>query len=291
MRILITGSTGFVGKHLVAALKSHDVAGFDKSNGDDVTDFNAIMTRVANFKPDVIVHLAAQAIVGSAEQSPMDTFETNIMGTANVLEIARKEGIRIVIVSTDKVYGYQPSMLPYTENTYLEPVGTYDTSKACADLLAQNYIRVYKAPVIIVRPCNIYGYDRNLSRLIPEIVTKGLRNERILLRSDGTQVREYIFIDDLIDAYVKLIEGFDTHKGQIFNIGSGDSMSVIEVILTAGRVLGRELGYDILSTARNEIQAQYLDSSKFMGALGWKPGHSFEEGLRLTKKRYEVEKI
>jgi CDP-glucose 4,6-dehydratase len=287
-RVLVTGGSGFVGGHLVRRLKENkiEVLVYDRKKGFDIRDYSALEEQVKQFKPDVMVHLVAIATVGEGGRKPRLTFEVNVDGTFNVLEIARQHNINTIIMSTDKVYGYQPDKLPYLESTPLQPIGVYDVTKAMGDLMAQIYAKVYDSPLIILRPCNIYGFDKNMSRLMPEVITKCIKGDEIVLRSDGTQVREYIFIGDMVDAFIKLMNEFELHKGRVFNVGSGQYHTVLEVVEKIKSIMDSDVPVRVLDTAKNEIKEQYLDSY-LMKNTGWKPKHLFDEGLKKTIETYK----
>ncbi len=301
--ILITGGAGFIGSNLAKELVRQGqrvVVVDDLSSGKrenvpseavfyqaDVRDKN-IMGIFAKENPSVIFHFAARPLVENAYYNPFDAIETNIMGTVNILEICRKQKNieSIVIVSSDKAYG-KSTQLPYRENFPLKGDHPYDVSKASADLIAQTYANTYGLPILITRFSNVFGPgDLNASRIIPGIMESVLYKKELLIRSDGTMVREYTYVKDIVAGCIQLAN----HKkdfGQAFNFGSENIMSVMDVIRKSEEVLGAKINYKILNTAKNEIPAQYLDWTKAREILGWQPQTPLENGIQETFDWYK----
>lgn len=314
--IFVTGATGFLGSYLVKELLKfnsniiclvRDVVssslffkdGLDKKvtmiNGDLIDNY-LIERAIVEYDVDVIFHLGAQALVGIANKSPVQTLEQNIKGTWNVLEAARKHKVKATIVaSSDKAYG-DSDALPYREETPLRGKHPYDVSKSCADLIAQAYFKTYNLPVIIVRCGNIFGGgDLNFSRIIPGTIRDLLNNARPVIRSDGKLVRDYIFVLDVVDAYIKICEFLLDGKcmGEAFNIGYEKQYTVIEIVDKVKEMMGKKhVQPRILDIAKNEIEKQWLSCEKAKKLLGWKPKYNFEDGLKMTiewyKKEYKV---
>lgn len=257
----------------------------------DVTDYALIERALNEYEIDTIIHLAAQTIVPIANRAPLSTFETNIKGAWTVLEAARRSPkvSRIVIASSDKAYGVQET-LPYTEDAPLLGCYPYDVSKSCTTLLARTYAAAYKLSLAITCCANLYGGgDLNWSRLIPATIRSLLRAERPIVRSDGTLVRDYLYVIDAVCAYLTLAEELDRPevRGEMFNFGMDDPRSVLQVVQTIVSLSEHpELDPVVLNDAPNEIQAQYLDSRKARRILGWSPSFTFETGLRETLAWY-----
>lgn len=309
-RVLVTGAGGFVGSHLAATLAKRGarVVGIIRDsrgqrslagrNADDVdtvfgslTD-DALVERVFNeYEVEYCFHLAAQAIVGVANRSPISTFESNIRGTWSVLEAARNatELRGLVIASTDKVYGDQPT-LPYTEDSALNAVYPYDASKLCAEILARSYSATYDLPLATVRCANIYGPgDLNWSRLIPGTIRSVLAGETPIIRSDGTLKRDYLYVDDAVSAYLTLGEqlGRPEVTGEVFNFGWSEGYSVLEVVRAVLRSMGRSnVEPNVLNEARGEIKDQWLSAAKAEQILGWRPSVRLEEGIERSVRWY-----
>jgi CDP-glucose 4,6-dehydratase len=243
---------------------------------------------------DTLFHLGAQTLVGTALRSPLATFEANLRGTYNLLEACRRQaGLvkRILVASSDKAYGTSPH-LPYTEEMPLQGEHPYDVSKSCTDLLTRCYAVTYGLPATIARCGNIYGgADLNWSRIVPGTIRSVLRGERPVLRSDGTYVRDYLYVEDVVDAFLLLADAVerDAVKGEAFNFSPERPLTVFEITEALLRLLGQEdLRPVVLDEARAEIHDQYLDSAKARRVLGWSPRWSLDDGLRATIEWYRA---
>jgi CDP-glucose 4,6-dehydratase len=257
----------------------------------DVTNYELVERVLNEYEIEVVFHLAAQTIVPIANRAPLSTFETNIKGTWTLLEAARRAPKigRVVVASSDKAYGAHEK-LPYTEDASLLGHHPYDVSKACADRIARAYAVTYDLPVAVTRCANIYGGgDLNWSRLIPGTIRSVIRGKRPVIRSDGTLIRDYVYVQDAVAAYLRLAEsiGAPGVTGEAFNFGMDDPKSVMDVVQAIIDVSDRPMLEPIvLAEACNEIHAQYLDSSKAGCLLGWEPRYSLREGLRETMAWY-----
>jgi len=253
VRALVTGGRGFAGSWLARALleKGAEVSSLDRESaapsglelhgieGDvndvvgDLRDGELVGGLLQDRSIDAVFHLAAQAIVGDANASPVPTFQTNIEGTWVVLEASREAGVGLVVVaSSDKAYGPH-EQLPYTEESALQPVFPYDVSKAATDLIARSYWHTYGLPVAITRFANLYGGgDRNFSRLIPETVTAVLDGRSPVIRSDGSPERDFLYVEDAASAYLTVANALGRGRagGEAFNAGWGRPHPVREVI-------------------------------------------------------------
>lgn len=253
----------------------------------DLLDFWAVERIFNEYEIEACFHLAAQTQVLISNRSPLSTFESNIRGTWNVLEAARKSELldRIVIASSDKAYGEQKT-LPYTEDMCLKGLHPYDVSKTCTDLLAQAYYNTYGLPLGITRCANIYGGgDINFDRIIPGTIRSILMDKEPIIRSDGTPVRDYLYVLDAVDAYLTLAEKMDQDivKGQAFNFGTEKPISVLELtekMITASgknhlrpKILGK-------GKIKGEIDEQYLSSMKAKKILNWSPKYDLDTGLK-----------
>ena len=295
--LLITGVKGFVGSHLAKHLsEKYEIIGIDRHRGEslldffglkitfiegDILDLEFLKRVISDYDVDKVIHLAAVATVGKAKRNPLEAIKVNVLGTANVLEACRYCGVKkLVYNSTDKIYSFQPEMLPYDENTPLRASDLYSSTKVCADILAQTYMG--EIPITIVRPCNLYGLDLNFSRLIPHTIISCLANQPISLRSDGEHIREFLYIED----YCKAIELLLKKGYGIYNLGSGNYFKVLAVVKKIKRLTKSRSRIKILNIAKDEIPVQYLDSSRIR-ELGWKPEYSFEMGLLKTIRAYK----
>ncbi len=253
-----------------------------------------LMDRVVNeYEVAVVFHLAAQTIVGTANASPVSTFDTNIRGTWTLLEACRKRAdVRVVVAASDKAYGAHDE-LPYRETFALEPRYPYDVSKAATDLMARSYWHTWRLPVAVTRFANLFGGgDLNLSRLVPEAVRAAIAGRAPVIRSDGTLERDFIYVEDAVAAYLAILDHLEEGKaaGEAYNAGSGVPHSVLDVVSLVCRVAETDVEPDIRGqgTPPGEIQRQYVDSSKLRELSGWTPQVDLEEGLRRTVAWYRA---
>jgi CDP-glucose 4,6-dehydratase len=259
----------------------------------ELQDFAVLERAVNHYEVDTVVHLGAQAIVTAAERFPLETFESNIRGTYNLLEVCRVHRDlvqRVVVASSDKAYGDNQGE-PYTEDLPLMARHPYDVSKTCADLLAQTYAYTYDLPVTIARCGNIYGGgDLNWSRLVPGTIRALLDDTAPQIRSDGSYVRDYLFVKDAAVAYLTLAEhAADEHvRGEAFNFSANAPMSVLDLVNCIARLMGkRHVQPNILNRAKHEIPHQVLSADKARTQLGWQPQYTLEQGLTETIGWYE----
>jgi len=259
-----------------------------------ITDYRLVERILNEYEVDTCFHLAAQAVVGIANRSPLATFESNIKGTWCVLEACRVSKMiqRVIVASSDKAYGSQP-FLPYTEEMPLLGANPYDASKVCTDVLARSYQQTFDMPLAIARCANIYGGgDLNFSRLVPGTIRSALWGERPIIRSDGTPVRDYLYVDDAVRAYVSLGEKLSRPevRGQSFNFGSGRPISVQQLVQQILHLSPNpHLKPDVRGTGtpNGEIERQYLSSQRAKTGLGWSAEVPLEAGLRRTVSWYQ----
>jgi CDP-glucose 4,6-dehydratase len=251
-----------------------------------------LMERALNeYEVDTVFHLAAQAIVGIANRSPLSTFETNIRGTWTLLEACRTIGVqRVVVAASDKAYGIHDK-LPYREEFALQPRYPYDVSKAATDMIARSYWHTFGLPVAVTRFANLFGGgDLNLSRLVPEATLAVIEGRPPVIRSDGTLERDYLYVEDAVEAYLSICDLLAAGQGagEAFNAGGDKPHSVLEIVALLCRVAGASVEPDIRGhgTPPGEIRRQWLDSSKLRTMSGWAPRISLEEGLRRTVDWY-----
>ncbi len=305
--VLVTGATGIVGGHLcrtllrrgayvVAFVRDDDSQSAFYRDGTarscsivrgELQRFEDCIRAVNAQDIEVVFHLGAQTLVGTALRDPVETFESNLRGSYNLLEAARRlpELVKAFIVaSSDKAYG-DSSVLPYTEDMPLAGRHPYDVSKSCTDLLATCYGVSYDLPVAIARCGNIYGAgDLNWSRIVPGTIRSLLAGERPVLRSDGRNIRDYIYVSDVVDAYLALAERLNEPeiRGEAFNFSLETRISVLEIVRTITSLIGSQLEPVVLGTATHEIKEQTLDASKARKLLRWRPQWSLEAGLAET---------
>ena len=313
--VFITGANGLVGSWLTKELVNRgantvvlirDFIPRDsllKSVYDDlgavvsgsITDYPLVERIFNEYEIECCFHLAAQTIVGIANRSPLGTFESNIKGTWNVLEAARnsKHVKRIAVASSDKAYGEQRT-LPYTEDMCLLANHPYDASKACTDILARSYSNTYALPVAVTRCANIYGGgDLNFSRIIPDTIRSILQDAAPVIRSDGSPVREYMYVKDAVNAYLTLAEQMEKKNvaGEAFNFGAENPVTVLELVNSILRVSGRADLKPVITgqgRTKGEIEKQYLSIEKAGNILKWRPKYELSEGLKETIRWYEA---
>lgn len=289
LNILVTGGTGFIGSHVVKSLlkyKANLIVPYTKIDHRslfyvdkiskrvrtiplDITNKKGVLELYKKYKIDFVIHFAAQTVVTDAYLDPFKTLKTNIMGTVNILEAARNyKGIKgIIIASSDKAYG--KTEVPYTEDFPLRGDHPYDVSKSCTDLIAQTYFKTYKLPIVITRFGNVYGEgDLHLDRIIPGICQAVICGEILKIRSDGTHVRDYIYVKDIAEGCILLINEINYIIGEAFNFSSKDTYSVLEVVKKAERILKLKIPYKIINDSKNEIPYQHLVDTKIR-KLGW----------------------
>jgi CDP-glucose 4,6-dehydratase len=309
--VFVTGCTGIVGSWLTLGLldagarviglirdrvplSNLNLSGADKhitAVDGDITDAQLLERVLNEYEIEIVFHLAAQPLVRMANRAPVGTFEINIRGTWLLLDACRISPTvkRIVVASSDKAYGDQ-DVLPYTEDAPLQGRHPYDVSKSCADLIAQAYANTYGLPVAITRCGNIYGGgDLNWDRIVPGTMRSVLLGERPIIRSDGTPLRDYLHVDDIVEAYVRVAECLDDPAmyGQAFNFGMDDPKSALEIARAIVAISDHpELEPIVLNQAAHEIGKQYLSSAKAHRALGWSARYTLEEGLRKTLAWY-----
>lgn len=310
-RVFVTGAAGLLGPALVEKLLAcgaevfvllRDAVpnsllflnGLDKKvtvAWGDLCDFELLQRLLNEWDIEVVFHLGAQPIVGFANRSPLSTFKSNIEGTWNLLEACRLSPWvkRIVVASSDKAYGAQ-TRLPYTEETPLEGRHPYDVSKSCADLLAQSYFHTYKLPVCVTRCGNFFGPgDLHFNRIIPGTIQSVLQGKRPVIRSNGLFVRDYIYVLDVVDAYMALAEQMDKSEvvGQSFNFSTDEPFTVLEIVQKVLESMNCTFQPIVENRASNEIPAQHLLSTKAQNLLGWKACYGVTRGLEQTISWYK----
>ena len=302
MNVFVTGGSGFIGSHLCQKLsEKHSVVtlvrdlfptqtpwgkwlseALNKTTIalGDIQNLNLLKRVIAGYGIDTVVHCAAQAIVQTAQKDPLGTFQTNLQGTATLLEACRQVGDikTIYCQSTDKVYGER---LSASEGDPLVSTGIYETSKSCQDLAAQAFAETYSLNIIIGRASNTYGYDL-ARRIIPNTIKSCLRGEPPIIFQEEHTLRQYIYVEDLVHAIVHLT----TKANGIYNIATDD-------ILTQEQVVRKICNYFPLTPKLvkrdkplKEIQKQSVNWSKLEN-MGWKPKFPFEEGIKETIRKFE----
>lgn len=261
----------------------------------DLNDEGLVARALGEQEVDTVFHLAAQTIVGTANRSPLGTFESNVRGTWTLLEACRLHGARrVVVAASDKAYGASAT-LPYREDMPLDPRYPYDVSKAATDMIARSYHHTFGLPVAVTRFANLYGGgDLNRSRLIPEAVGAALAGRAPVIRSDGSPERDFLYVEDAVAAYLLLADALDRAdggaRGAAFNAGGGRPYAVRDVVARICALAGTDVAPDVRGsgTPDGEIDRQWVDASKLRALTGWEPRVDLDEGLRRTLEWYRA---
>lgn len=312
-RAIVTGGRGFVGAWLCRALieRGVEVTSFDRRSRrekpstlamigidervdeqvGDLVDGELLGSLIRDRQVDSVFHLAAETIVGTVQADPVAAMETNVQGTWTLLQAAQEAGVeRFIFASSDKAYGAHES-LPYREDYALQPTAPYEASKAAADLIARAWWPSYGLPIAVTRFANIYGGgDLNFSRLVPETVCGAIDGRPPVLRSDGSPVRDLLYVEDAAAAYLAIADNLSREevRGEAFNAGGERPYSVLEIVKTITSLAGTGVEPEIRGTGNpeGEIDRQYVDARKIRELCGWSPSISLEDGLARTISWY-----
>jgi dTDP-glucose 4,6-dehydratase len=312
MKMLVTGGAGFIGSAFIRLalplLPDLQILNLDKltyaGNLENLAEVEAHpryrFTRLdlcqasdveqcfATFRPDVVVHFAAESHVDRSILSPAPVFETNLRGTFSLLEAARKSGLqRFLHVSTDEVYGSIEPPAEADEDFPLRPSSPYSASKAGSDLLALSYFTTFKLPVTVTRASNNYGPCQFPEKLIPLMISNALENRRLPVYGDGFQVRDWLFVDDHCRAILSVLE--KGRAGQVYNVGGTRSLPNLEVIRRILQATGKDESLLESVQDRPGHDRRYaLSSAKLTRETGWAPEIEFENGLQATIDWYRA---
>lgn len=313
--IIITGGAGFIGSHFIRYIikkypnyrvicvdkltyagninflkKAESEPNFRFVNA-DICDKNAIFKLFEEEKPNIVVNFAAESHVDRSINDPSAFLQTNVMGTAVLLEFCRKYGmVRFHQISTDEVYGELPlerSDMLFTEDMKLSPSSPYSCSKASADMLVLSYAKTYGLPVTISRCSNNYGERQFPEKLIPLMANKAMMNETLPIYGDGKNVRDWIYVGDHCNAIDMII-----HKGrlgEIYNIGGGNELCNIDIVKHILKYFGKQDRLITFVEDRKGHDRRYaVNTDKIRNELGWEPKTDFEYGLKKTLKWYSI---
>lgn len=304
--LLVTGGAGFIGSNLLRWLLQHrpayrlacfdaltyagSLANLEGVLGDprhtflhaDVRDRRALDSAIDEVKPDAILHLAAESHVDRSIGMPSDFVTTNVVGTTNVLDSARSRGVsRVVVVSTDEVYGSLGPTGKFTETTPLDPTSPYSASKAAADVIALAYARTLELDVVVTRCSNNYGPYQFPEKLIPLMILRALDHEPLPVYGDGKNVRDWVHVDDHCQGIVLALE--KGQKGRVYNLGGDAERENIQIV---HQILDRlEKTHDLIRYVRDRPAHDFryaMDSSRARAEFGFAPCWEFEQGLRHT---------
>mgnify|MGYP006155744387 CR=1 FL=1 len=306
-QVLVTGGTGFLGSHLVKRLVADEnveavVVPSTKIRANtslgamgltspkisllegDVRDFDFLQKLFAEYEFDTVFHLGAMSEVRKCQANSKLAFDVNIGGTVNLLETIRLYGKvkRIIVSSSDKAYG--EAELPYKETDPLAGNGIYEASKSCQDLVARSYHFNFGMPVVVTRCSNLYGpFDMNVSRIVPNTI-RLIRSGKapVIWKGSEASIREFLYVEEAVDAYLALAEHIDVTKGQAYNVGSGQRTEVKELVEELISILDTSMSIDYQEKSFPEITHQYLDSTKIARDTGWTASVSLADGLGYT---------
>jgi dTDP-glucose 4,6-dehydratase len=326
MRIIVTGGAGFIGSNLVRSLilSGETVLNLDKltyagnlKSLDDVSgspnysfaqvdiiDREAVQIAIDSFRPDAIMHLAAESHVDRSIEKPLEFIETNVIGTFNLLQASLRfwktltapetERFRFLLVSTDEVYGSLGSKGYFTEATPYDPHSPYSASKASSDHLARAWHDTYGLPVLVTNCSNNYGPYQFPEKLIPVVILKCLRGESIPVYGKGENIRDWLYVEDHCDALRLVLQR--GKPGETYNIGGNNELRNIDLVHLLCRILdelkpstsGRSYAEQITFVQdRPGHDLRYaIDASKIRDQLGWTPKQDHQSGFRRTVQWY-----
>lgn len=304
-KVVVTGGQGFLGRNLTERLvdTGEDVCSTysytppiseSKSNLSyfklDVTKFEDCLKLVNQESPEVIYHLVAQPLVTPSQRHPFSTLELTVRGAYNILEAVRQSGVdtKVVVYTSDKVYGENKNA---KEGDRIDGIGApYEVAKSCEDLIAQMYAKSFGIPIIVLRSANLYGrYDFHWDRIVPHVCKEVIHNRQPVLRSNGGQHRDYIYIEDALDGILLSYEALKNRKipnGAAVNFGMDVSYSALEMTNMILEVSGKYISPIVLNIAKGEIDNQHINFD-LAKSLGWNPNTHILEGLEQTYSWYE----
>lgn len=303
-KFLVTGGAGFIGSEFVrqSVEKGYEVVVVDKlTYAGDLERIRDIMDKIKFYKadicnykvidkiflterPNVVIHFAAETHVDRSILNPKKFLKTNIEGTYNLLEASRKTSSLFVNIITDEVYG-EIENGRFKENHPFQPNSPYSASKASQDMLGRAYYKTFGLPIITVRPSNNYGPWQYPEKLIPLTILKALNDEPIPIYGEGTNIREWLYVSDCVDAVLSIVE--KGKIGEVYNVGSGIEKKNIDVVKTILKILGKPESLITFVKDRPGHDIRYaVDIEKIRKEIGWEPKVYFEEGIERTVKWY-----
>jgi nucleoside-diphosphate-sugar epimerase len=305
--VLVTGATGFIGSHLVKRLVTENaqvsalimpecslgpIAAFsDHINiiQADITNLDSLQAALALEKPDIVFHLAASVDVRRDWDCVPLMIENNLVGTANLLHVLKDLQIDLMInIGSSEEYGHASA--PQSEESRELPVSPYSFSKVASVYLCQMAARTFNFPVVTARLFPVYGPGQNTGMFIPSAIIK-LLNRQEFRMSPGAQIREFNYVDDVVEALLRLPVSGEDIIGSVINVGNGIPYKIIEVIDTIKGLIDDNACIQVgaLTYRVGEVMESYCDNSLLKRLTGWSPRFSLEEGLRLTVQGYRNE--
>ena len=308
-RILVTGGCGFIGSnfiHYIFKNTDYEVLNIDcmtyagnqeNLDGIDCSRYNFIQKSINNFneikdiinrwKPETIVHFAAESHVDNSINNPDIFIKTNILGTFNLLEASKDVCMKFIHISSDEVFG---SLLSddeaFTELSPYAPNSPYSASKASSDLLARSYFQTYNMPVVITNCSNNYGPRQHTEKLIPKIISNAINNKQIPIYGDGKQIRDWLFVEDHCSAILKIMES--SFVGESYNIGGDCEKENIEITHTILRILNKPTSLIQYVDDRLGHDRRYaVNCERLKSCLNWAPKIDLEAGLEKTIEWYK----
>jgi len=275
-KVLITGSDGFIGQHLIQILekKGIEVVKFDKDSGKDIVN-NKDFADLS--KTDTVFHLAAVSGYKDSKKNSFLAYKVNIMGTINVLEYCRKVRAKIVFPST---YVYtEPYEKIKKETDPAKPTTNYSYTKYLGEQCCQFYSRIYGTNSLILRTSNVYGAGQKGKYIVPIVTDHILNNKDLTLTKENVE-RSFIYVDDLIEAYIKLAEA-KTKPGEIYNVGPDKSTTLKELVELISKLSGKQTKVKYSGISRqDEVDINKVDNNKIKAKINWKIKTSLEKGLK-----------
>ncbi len=308
--VLITGINGFLASELAEellernakviglvhnstnCLELHGIREKIQLEKASIRDFKALEKVFQKNKIDYCIHLAAQTSVSKAESNPVKTFETNTMGTINLLETIRRNGNvkGTIIASSGKAYGLHKNKKVLKEEDELLSNTIYGTSKACADMISLNFAKTYRMDVCVTRAGNVFGpMDLDFSRIIPSTIRRIFENQKPIVRGKGKSKRDFVFVKDASDFYLRLLENISEKNvsGKAFNIATGKQSTILGVVEKILKKMNKKIEIEFIEQDFAEEEENVLSIAKAKKLLGWRQKYSFEKGLDETVEWYK----
>jgi len=315
MKLLVTGGYGFIGSNFInlASQFDHKIINIDNATyaADknnirvkninnielDIAEYPQIEKTILNFKPDAVVHFAAESHVDNSIENPYIFLNTNILGTYNLLQACSKlkNNFHFVHISTDEVFGELGKEGFFNEKTNYDPKSPYSASKASSDHLVRAWQNTYGFPATIVNCCNNYGPNQHKEKLIPKIITNCFTNKDIPIYGKGDNVRDWIFVEDFCKAILLILENRETVLNESFCIGANQEFTNVELTEKICSIINANFSLqhnclDLITYVDDRLGHDFryaIDASKIKNNIGWKPDYSFEEAIIKTINYYK----